>query len=144
VEEVVANAADVVARLAEGRPTDWGQAKGEALVAHYLDATRRPARGRACSARHREKQEAYCGRFVVPVIAGVELRRAEPGALRPDPDPGPHRLGGGPSAPVLFGLVAAGLDEGLLLARQDLMRGVHWAPPVGASDPDLTRGHFVD
>jgi hypothetical protein len=74
-DEVLAKAADVVARLAQGRPTDWGRATGEALVAHYLDPNRRSARGRAWSARHREEQQAYCARFVVPVIATVELRR---------------------------------------------------------------------
>ena len=72
-DEVLAKAADVVEHLAQGRPTDWAQAKGEALVAHYLDPTRRPARGRAWSARHREEQQAYCSRFVTPVIADVEL-----------------------------------------------------------------------
>ena len=34
-----------------------------------------PARGRAWSMRHREEQQAYCTRFVLPVIAGTELRR---------------------------------------------------------------------
>ncbi len=74
-DDAPAKAADLVARLGQGRPTDWAQAKGDALVAHYLDPTRRPARGRAWSARHREEQQAYCDRFVTPVIAGVELRR---------------------------------------------------------------------
>ena len=63
-DEVLAKAGDLVARLAQGRPTDWSQAKGDALVGHYLDPSRRPLRGRAWSARHREEQEAYCARFV--------------------------------------------------------------------------------
>lgn len=61
----------MVARLSQGRPTDWGRATGEALVAHYLDPNRRPARGRAWSARHREEQQAYCAKFVLPVIATI-------------------------------------------------------------------------
>ena len=71
--DAMSKAADVVARLAQGRPTDLAQAPAELLVTHYLDPARRPVRGRAWSARHREEQEAYCRRFVSPVIAGVEL-----------------------------------------------------------------------
>jgi hypothetical protein len=41
-------------------------------------------------------------------------------------------------------MVAAGLDEGLVLARQDLLRGVHWSPPPGNfPDYELARGRFV-
>ncbi|CAN5213488.1 hypothetical protein BH24ACT1_BH24ACT1_09460 [soil metagenome] len=61
-DEVLAEASDLLARLFQGRPTDWSQAKGDALVAHHVDASRRPARGRAWSARHRDEQQAYCAR----------------------------------------------------------------------------------
>jgi integrase len=144
-DEVLAKAADVVARLAQGRPTDWGRATGDALVAHYLDLNRRPARGRAWSARHREEQEAYCARFVLPLIATVELRRLTRGHFA-------QILAQAPTASVAAHLrrccsamVAAGLDEGLVLARQDLLRGVRWSPPAGQSpDDELARGRFVE
>jgi integrase len=144
-DEVLAKAADVVARLAQGRPTDWGRATGDALVAHYLDPNRRPARGRAWSARHREEQQAYCARFVLPVIATVELRRLTR-------DHFAQILAQAATASVAAHLrrcssamVAAGLDEGLLLARQDLLRGVHWSPPAGQTpDDELARGRFVE
>ena len=57
-DEALAKAAELVAGLARGRPTDWARAPGAALVRHYLDPTRRPLRGRAWSVRHREEQEA--------------------------------------------------------------------------------------
>ncbi len=144
-DEVLAKAADVVERLAQGRPTDWAQAKGEALVAHYLDPTRRPARGRAWLVRHREEQQAYCTRFVTPVIADVELARLSRVHFA-------RILAQAPTASVAAHLrrccsamVAAGLEEGLLLARQDVLRGVRWSPPVGQerSDDDPP-GNFID
>ncbi len=73
-DEALAKAVDLVARLSQGRPTDWGQANGDALVANYLDPARRPARGRAWSARH----------------------RGAAGLLRPLPDPGHRRCRTGP------------------------------------------------
>jgi hypothetical protein len=144
-DEVLAKAADLVARLAQGRPTDWSQAKGDALVAHYLDASRRPVRGRAWSARHREEQQAYCARFVIPVIAHVELGRLSRVHFA-------QVLAQAGSASVAAHLrrccsamVAAGLEEGLLLARQDVLRGVHWSPPAGESrGEEFATGHFID
>ncbi len=135
-DEVLARAADVVERLAQGRPTDWAQAKGGALVAHYLDPTRRPARGRAWSLRHREEQQAYCERFVTPVITDVELARLSRVHFA-------RILAQATTASVAAHLrrccsamVAAGLEEGLLLARQDVLRGVHWTP--GPKSPGTT------
>ena len=144
-DEVLAKAADLVARLAQGRPTDWSQAKGDALVAHYLDPTRRPVRGRGWSARHREEQQAYCARFVSPVIATVELGRLSRVHFG-------QVLAQAGSASVAAHLrrccsamVAAGLEEGLLLARQDVLRGVHWSPPAGESGgEEFASGHFID
>jgi hypothetical protein len=144
-DEVLAKAADLVARLAQGRPTDWSQAKGDALVAHYLDASRRPVRGRAWSARHREEQQAYCARFVTPVIAHVELGRLSRVHFA-------QVLAQAGSASVAAHLrrccsamVAAGLEEGLLLARQDVLRGVHWSPPAGESrGVEFASGHFIE
>ncbi len=144
-DEALAKAGDLVARLAQGRPTDWAQAKGEALVDHYLDPTRRPARGRAWSARHREEQQAYCQRFVSPVIAGVELRHLSRAHFS-------QVLAQAPTASVAAHLrrccsamVAAGLEDGLLLARQDVLRGVCWSPPgVECPEDEQLPGRFVD
>ena len=55
-DEALAKAAELVAGLARGRPTDWARAPGAALVRHYLDPTRRPlggGRGRCATARNR-------------------------------------------------------------------------------------------
>jgi integrase len=139
-DEVVAKASDLVARLSQGRPTDLAQAHGDVLVAHYLDPARRPVRGRAWSVRHREEQEAYCRRFVSPVIATVELGRLSRlhfAAI----------LAQAPTASVaahlrrcLSAMVGAGLEEGLLLGRQDVLRGVRWAPPAGEAPEDEETG----
>ncbi|MDQ6928216.1 MAG: hypothetical protein M3159_06080, partial [Actinomycetota bacterium] len=134
--EAVAKASDVVARLSQGRPTDLAQAHGDVLVAHYLDPARRPVRGRAWSARHREEQEAYCRRFVIPVIANLELGRLSRMHFN-------GILAQAATASVaahlrrcLSAMVGAALEEGLLLARQDVLRGVRWAPPAGEGPGD--------
>lgn len=138
--EAITKAAGVVAELARGLPTDWSRAKGAALVEHYLDPARRPLRGRAWSLRHREEQEAYCRRFVSPVIAGVELRRLSRVDFA-------RVLATAPTASVaahlrrcVSAMVAAGLEEGLLLATQDVLRGLHWQGPAGEHED----GRFVE
>ena len=144
-DEVVAKASDLVARLSQGRPTDLAQGHGDVLVAHYLDPGRRPVRGRAWSVRHREEQEAYCRRFVSPVIASVELGRLSRLHFA-------AVLAQAPTASVaahlrrrLSAMVGAGLEEGLLLGRQDVLRGVRWAPPAGEAADDVeTAVGFVD
>jgi integrase len=145
-DEALAKAAELVAGLARGRPTDWARAPGAALVHHYLDPTRRPLRGRAWSVRHREEQEAYCRRFVAPVIADVELRQLSRLHFA-------RVLAAAPTASVashlrrcLTAMVAAGLEEGLLLATQDVLRGVHWRDPgIEGDGLDAEEdGRFVD
>ena len=145
-DEGLAKAAELVAGLARGRPTDWARAPGAALVRHYLDPTRRPLRGRAWSVRHREEQEAYCRRFVAPVIADVELRQLSRSHFA-------RVLGAAPTSSVashlrrcLTAMVAAGLEEGLLLATQDVLRGVHWRDPGTEGDglDAEEEGRFVD
>jgi integrase len=145
-DEALAKAAELVAGLARGRPTDWARAPGAALVRHYLDPTRRPLRGRAWSVRHREEQEAYCRRFVTPVIAEVELRQlsrlhfARVLGAAPTPSVASHLRR------CLTAMVAAGLEEGLLLATQDVLRGVHWRDPATEGDglDAEEEGRFVD
>ncbi len=38
-------------------------------------------------------------------------------------------------------MVAAGLEEGLLLARQDVLRGLRWSPPAGESHDHEAHDH---
>jgi hypothetical protein len=41
-------------------------------------------------------------------------------------------------------MVAAGLEEGLLLARQDVLRGVRWTLPRDDANDEIERGVHVD
>jgi len=42
-------------------------------------------------------------------------------------------------------LAAAGLEEGLVLARGDVLRGVRWHPPAGCDvDDELEKPRFVE
>lgn len=144
-EEAIAKASELVERLAAGTPTKLASAKGAVLIARYLDPARRPARGRAWSERHREEQVAYCARFVAPVIADVAVRDLTRAHLQ-------AVLDGAPTASVaahlrrcLSALVACGLEEGLLLVRQDVLRGVRWHPPADQIDePGLESGRAVE
>jgi uncharacterized repeat protein (TIGR01451 family) len=96
--------------------------------------------------RHREEQEAYCRRFVAPVIAEVELRQlsrlhfARVLAAAPTSSVASHLRR------CLTAMVAAGLEEGLLLATQDVLRGVHWRDPGTEGDGFGVEeeGRFVD
>src|SRR5207245_8964639 len=106
-------------------------ARGRRLVEHYLAPTRRPVRARAWSERHREEQESYCARFVLPVIAEVPLRSLTRTHLQRvldqarTPAVAVH-LRRPPTAPV-----GAGLAEGRLLGRQDVPRWGRWRAPAG-------------
>ena len=44
----------------------------------------------------------------------------------------------------LSAMVAAGLEEGLLLARQDVLRGVRWTLPRADTEDEIERGAHVD
>jgi integrase len=122
----IGKARELVERLARSAPTDLGKARGAALVAHYLDPARRPPRVKQWSDRHRDEQARYCERYVLPVIADVpcrELTRDDFQAILDQartPSVAQHLRR------CLTGLVAAGLEEGHLLARQDVLRGVRW------------------
>ena len=143
-EEALARATELVGALAWGRPTDWARASGGALVEHYLDPARRPQRGRAWSLRHREEQEAYCRRFVTPVIADVELRQLTRLHFAKVLEAAPTASVASNLRRCLTAMVAAGLEEGLVLASQDVLRGVHWRGPAGDSLDVEEEGRFVD
>ncbi len=123
-------------RLSRGAATDLGKSTGADLVAHYLDPNRRPPRGHPWSERHRDEQVRYCTRYVTPEIGLIACRHLTRNDFQ-------RVLGQAPTASVaqhlrrcLTGIVNAGLDEGLLLPRQDLLRGVRWTPPAGTSGPE--------
>ena len=137
--KAIARAEELVERLSQGTRTELARAKGVDLVAHYLDPARRPPRGRPWSERHREEQEAYCRRLRDPGgrAAGVPRYGSgrPPGRARRGRDP----VGGGPPARCLSALVTAGLEEGYLLARQDVLRGVRWKGEASESVEEIGR-----
>jgi integrase len=129
--EAIAKATEIVERVGRGTATAMARSNGADLVAHYLDPHRRPARVKEWSERMRDEQVRYCERFVLPIIATVPCRELG----RPDFQ---RVLEQAPTASVarqlrrcLSGLMNAGLIEGHLLPRQDVMRSVRWLPPDG-------------
>jgi integrase len=136
--EAVAKAGELIERLSAGTPTALGSSRGSALVARYLDPTRRPARGRAWSERHREEQESYCRRFVTPVIGEVPVRTLTRAHMQAIVDQAGTKSVGEHLYRCVSAMVGCGLEEGLLLVRQDVLRGVHWhgAEPVDLDDED--------
>ena len=139
--EAVVKAAELADRLAQGTPTAYARARGAALVDHYLDPARRPARGRVWSERHREEQDAYCRRFVVPAIGVMLVRDLTRADFQRVLDMAPTKATAANLRRCLSALVAAGLEEGLLLVRQDVLRGVRRRPAIG-EEPTLERvGH---
>jgi hypothetical protein len=133
-EQALAKAEALTERLSMGTPTAHLRAKGRRLVTHYLDPRRRPARGSGWSERHRDDQTSYCTRFVLPVIADVTLKDLRPWHFQRILDAASTASVGAHLRTCLSAMVSAGLEEGLLLARQDVLRGVRWYRPAG---PDL-------
>lgn len=134
--EAVAKAGELVERLSSGTPTSLGSSRGSVLVARYLDPGRRPARGRAWSERHREEQESYCRRFVTPVIGEVSVRSLTRAHMQAIVDRAGTKSVGEHLYRCVSAMVGCGLEEGLLLARQDVLRGVHWHGPEPEVDLD--------
>ncbi len=144
-EAAITKATELVERLAAGTPTEWAQAPGQVLVAHYLEPRRPGARGRPWSERHREDQEAYCRRFVTPVIAEVALRSLTRTHFQAILDRAPTASVAAHLRRCLSAMVACALEEGLLLVRQDVLRGVRWHPPVATrAEAELERGRAVE
>ncbi|HMK62172.1 MAG TPA: tyrosine-type recombinase/integrase [Acidimicrobiales bacterium] len=118
--EAIARAEDLVERLSAGRPEGLTRAKAIRLVEHYLDPSRT-----SWSERHRDAQISYCERFVAPVIGQVPLRDLTRAHFQ-------KMLDQASSTAVehlrrcLSAMVNVGLDEGLLLARQDVLRGLRF------------------
>ncbi len=142
-ETGITKAEAIAERLNVGTPTAHLRAKGKRLVAHYLDVRRRPARGTGWSERYRDDQTSYCDRFVLPVIAEVTVKDLRPWHFQRILDAAPTASVGEHLRRCLSAMVAAGLEEGLLLARQDVLRGVRW---YRAEVPNVVEetGSYVD
>jgi hypothetical protein len=103
------------------------------LVAHFLDPSRRPPRVKQWSIRHRDEQTRYCSLYVLPVIADIPCRELTRDDLQLILDKTPTKSVASHIKSCISGFVNAGLDEGHLLARQDLLRGLRWR---GIDDTD--------
>ncbi len=135
--DAIARATELVARLSRGAATDLGRATGADLIDHYLDPARRPARCHPWSERHRDEQVRYCARYVAPQIALMACSRLTRVDLQRILEQAPTASVAQHLRRCLTGLVNAGLDEGHLLARQDLLRGLRWQPADAAAQPPL-------
>jgi integrase len=122
----IAKATEIVERLARSAPTELGRATGADLVRHYLDPGRRPPRVKQWSIQHRDEQTRYCNLYVLPVIADLPCREITREDLQLILDKAPTKSVAAHIKSCLTGMVTAGLEEGHLLARQDLLRGVRW------------------
>ena len=82
-------------------------------------------------------------RFVTPVLGSVECGRLTRADFQRILDRASTRSVADHLRRCLTALVAAGLEEGFLLARQDVLRGVHWRDEAG-EDPALEHGRLVE
>lgn len=134
--QAIIKATELVERLARGAATDLGKATGADLIAHYLDPNRRPPRGQPWSERHRDEQIRYCARYLTPQIALIPCRRLARADLQRVLDQARTASVAQHLRRCLTGLVNAGIEEGHLLPRQDLLRGVRWQGADGTHEPD--------
>jgi integrase len=139
----IAKATEIVERLARSAPTELGRATGADLVAHYLDPGRRPPRVKSWSTRHRDEQTRYCELYLLPVIAHLPCRELTRDDFQLILDKAPTKSVAAHIKSCLTGMVNAGLDEGHLLARQDLLRGVRWHGGLDDGDDDEPVDHAV-
>ena len=128
----IAKATEIVDRLAIGSATELVNARGADLVARFLDPARRPARVREWSERMREEQVRYCTKYVLPVIGDVRCRELCRSDFQRILDRAWTASVARQVRRTLTGLVNAGLTEGYLLPRQDVLRGVRWLPKDGS------------
>ena len=142
--EAIAKATELAERLGRGSATDLARATGADLVAHYLDPARRPPRVAAWSERHRDEQARYCERYVLPVLGHLPCRCITRLHLQAVVDQAPTTSVAEHLRRCLSALVAAGLEEGHLLARQDVLRGVRFrsVSPVESVDLAVTEAEI--
>jgi integrase len=122
----IAKASEIVERLGRSAPTELGRASGATLVAHFLDPNRRTPRVKEWSIRHRDEQTRYCNLYVLPVIGDVPCRELTRDDFQLIINKASTASVAQHIRRVLTGIVGAGLEEGHLLLRQDLLRGVRW------------------
>src|SRR5688500_1476603 len=128
-DDAVAKATALVERLSRGVATDLARATGAHLVAHYLDPARTPPKVDRWSDKHRDAQERWCRGYVLPELGHIpcakltrlDFQRILDRATTPATAQHLRRC--------LTGIVNAGLEEGYLLALQDVLRGVRWQRP---------------
>lgn len=139
----IAKATEIVERLSRSTPTELGRARGADLVAHYLDPQRRPPRVHQWSEKHRDDQTRYCDLYVRPVIGDVPCRELTRADFQAIIDQARTASVAQHLRRCLTGLIGAGLEEGYLLARQDLLRGVRWhgelSLPAEPADTAITQ-----
>ena len=130
--DAIAKASEIVERLASGVGTEVANARGADLIGHFLDPRRRPTRVKEWSDRMREEQERYCAKYVAPIIGELRCRDLARVDFQRVLDQARTASVARQLRRTLTGIVNAGLIEGYLLPRQDVLRGVRWLPPDGA------------
>ncbi len=141
--EAIAKATEIGERLSSGVGTEVANARGADLIAHFLDPRRRPARVKEWSDRMREEQERYCTKYVVPLIGDVRCRDLARADFQKVLDQANTASVARQLRRTLTGIVNAGLIEGYLLPRQDVLRGVRWLPPDGADVDAEPSNHAI-
>ena len=114
------------------------------MVTHYLDPTRRPPRVKSWSDRHRDEQVRYCNLYVVPIIGDLPCRRLTRDDFQQILDQAATPSVAQHLRACLSGLVNAGLEEGHLLVRQDLLRRVRWQGEIHLDDAPADRAVTED
>lgn len=122
----IKKAQDIVERLRRSVPTELGRAKGEHLVAHYLDPNRRPARVTEWSVKHRYEQTRICEKYVLPVIADVSCRELTRADFQDIINQASTASVAHHIRRTLTALMGAGLEEGYVMVGRDLLRGIRW------------------
>jgi integrase len=122
----IKKAQDIVERLRRSVPTELGRAKGEHLVAHYLDPNRRPPRVTQWSIKHREEQTRICEKYVLPVIRDVSCRELTRADFQDIINQAATASVAHHIRRTLTALMGAGLEEGYVMVGRDLLRGIRW------------------
>jgi integrase len=122
----IKKAQDIVERLRRSVPTELGRAKGEHLIAHYLDPNRRPPRVTQWSVKHRDEQTRICEKYVLPVIGEVSCRELTRADFQEIINMASTASVAHHIRRTLTALMGAGLEEGYVMTGRDLLRGIRW------------------
>lgn len=91
----------------------------------------------------RRQGDRYCELYLLPVIADLPCRELTRDDFQLILDKAPTKSVAAHIKSCLTGMVNAGLDEGHLLARQDLLRGVRWHGGLDDGGDDEPVDHAV-